>query len=1468
MKSNKIWSILILAILIIAGFSFGVKPGPAFGQVKSQQPDVEPELLQQIQTDEASGYMIYFRDKADLSLAYDLDWDARGKYVVRRLQENAEKSQAKVVQYLNSQGADFQAFWIDNIIIVNSSNQNTFNGLMGFPEIESLRARQTLRLIEPIVDESENRLESVLAVEPNIAHVLAPDVWGLGITGDGMVVANIDTGVRASHDALVRQYRGTDTGSHDYNWLGAAGGSAVPVDDHGHGTHTMGTIVGEDSSLTNQIGLAPGAKWIACDGCEGSGCTDAALLACAQWITAPYPIGDPSSPDPSKRPHVVNNSWGDCGTSYDNWYQASVDAWHAAGIFPIFSNGNASNCGYSSPPGLNTVGNPARYGNVTGVGSSGESNGLYATHSNWGPTDNLDIINAVTGWENLKPQVLAPGVSIRSSTPGSDSEYQDGWSGTSMSAPHVTGLVALMWQAAPCLVGDYAITEKIIEETANPIPYDDGTGSGPSVPNYATGWGEINALAAVQRAQTFCGGGVLTGTVTDNITSDGLVGAIVHAESISYTYQTTSDDSGIYSQQMITGTYDVTALKYGYQPITVSAIPILDGITTTLDFSLSPVTFYTVTGKVSDDVTNWPLYAQISISGDPVPPTVTRLWTDPVTGEYEIRLAEGITYTFEVEAWVPGYNLTSRNVGPLSGNTTEDFHLVADVTTCTAPGYKFSVIDGISETFDVATLPAGWTVVNNGGSCNWQFDDPGGRGNLTGGTGNFAIADSDACGSGTTMDTYLYSPVVDLSAYGSVPFEFKYDYNNFSGSEVAAVDFSSDGGDTWTNLVTWNTDQRGPATYSQNLTALAGGTTEAQLRFHYLAPGWDWWWEVDDVLLGGAPATSIDCVPPTGGLVVGHVFDENTSEMLNGAMVENEIGDSAEAVPTPLDENVLDAFYTIYAPAGNQTFTATMSGGYAPEVQSVNLGAGKTESLSFNLSAGWLEAVPAELHAVVDMGEIMTQTFDLVNHGFNAAEFTIEELNGSPDVPWLATDPITGTVASAGLLEVEVTFDASVLEVNQPGEYLATLSILNDTPYGPASVPVTMTVNTPPSFGRIIGTVASLGYCDQNSAPIEGAEVTIEGATQTVTLTTDIAGSYSYYLDASEAPLNIQVTATDHVGDSVSGIGLTAGQTTTQDFDLRSMEPCVSVDPATLAITLPLEATGTLPLNLFNNGASATDFAIYEIETIPVVVRKAAPSAQDAKNAPVETGFSTPSRLLNPQIVLLDEGFESGNVPPSGWTTQSQNASYSWKIMTLGTPYNGSYSADVVYDPGLNPQDEWLISSELVLSEGILSFWSMGSIYWCRDDFDNCDLNVWIVVGDVGGSDDILVGSADADWPDNFVWAQSTFNLTSQLPGGPVRIGFQYVGTDGAQIGLDDILLDGMEGLDIDWLSTDPISGTLVADGNEMVDVNFDTLSYPAGTYNASLRISTSDPTNPVIAIPVRMVIIEEYKIYLRIIHK
>ena len=476
--------------------------------------EVEPDLLAEMSAEGVAAYLIYLRERPDLSPALGMDWQQRGRFVVDALQRAAERSQAGVRAYLDARGVDYKPFWIDNVIVVNSSNQTALNGLMDFPEIEALRARREPILYRP--EKSEVASYGPLAVEPNISHVGADQVWGMGITGEDIVVANIDTGVLYTHEALVNQYRGNLGGGafdHNYNWWDPASGGSdlVPNDYDGHGSHTMGTMLGDDGA-GNQIGMAPGATWMACQAFESS---DDELLECGQFMAAPWDLAG-ANPNPDLRPHVVNNSWGDCLQTADHWYDGVIDSWHALGIYPIFSNGNASNCGYPSPPGCRTVGNPARAGNVTGVGSTGRSDGQYATHSNWGPTDDPDTVNP--RGSSLKPQVMAPGVDIRSSI-NRDSVY-DSYSGTSMSAPHVVGLIALMWQAAPCLVGDYATTETIIEETATPIPYASGCGGeGPgNVPNHATGWGEIDAVAAVQAARDYCGADWLPWVQIDVVT--------------------------------------------------------------------------------------------------------------------------------------------------------------------------------------------------------------------------------------------------------------------------------------------------------------------------------------------------------------------------------------------------------------------------------------------------------------------------------------------------------------------------------------------------------------------------------------------------------------------------------------------------------------------------------------------------------------------------------------------------------------------------------------------------------------------------------------------------------------------------------------------------------------------------------------------------------------------------------------
>ena len=158
-----------------------------------------------------------------------------------------------------------------------------------------------------------------------------------GVTGEGIVIANIDSGVQYDHPALVGNYRGNrgdGTFSHDYNWYDPTGSAppASPCDNNGHGTHTMGTMVGAGG-----IGVAPGATWIAAKGCEGRTCSDSFLLQAGQWVLAPTDHNG-QNPRPDLSPDIVNNSWG--GSDDDSFYTDIIAAWNSAGIFEAFAAGN------------------------------------------------------------------------------------------------------------------------------------------------------------------------------------------------------------------------------------------------------------------------------------------------------------------------------------------------------------------------------------------------------------------------------------------------------------------------------------------------------------------------------------------------------------------------------------------------------------------------------------------------------------------------------------------------------------------------------------------------------------------------------------------------------------------------------------------------------------------------------------------------------------------------------------------------------------------------------------------------------------------------------------------------------------------------------------------------------------------------------------------------------------------------
>ena len=254
----------------------------------------------------------------------------------------------------------------------------------------------------------------------------------------------------------------------------------------GHGTFTVSEMVGDDGQ-GNQIGVAPGAKWIACRNMDAGGNgTPARYTECFQFLIAPYPINGGQG-DPSKAPDSINNSWTcppseGCST---HTLQSIVDAVRAAGIYPVMA---ASNYG---PQLLHDHEPPAIYASSIDVGALDSGNNI-ASFSSRGPV-------IADGSHRTKPDLSAPGVNIRGAVPGNG--YSSGWSGTSMAAPHVAGGLALLWQAKPSLDGDINSTESVMERAAQRLrdPVAVGYCAGPSIFQDNTfGWGLLNLLQAVQ----------------------------------------------------------------------------------------------------------------------------------------------------------------------------------------------------------------------------------------------------------------------------------------------------------------------------------------------------------------------------------------------------------------------------------------------------------------------------------------------------------------------------------------------------------------------------------------------------------------------------------------------------------------------------------------------------------------------------------------------------------------------------------------------------------------------------------------------------------------------------------------------------------------------------------------------------------------------------------------------------------
>jgi serine protease AprX len=472
---------------------------------------VEKEVLEQ-GASQPTDYLIIMTENADLSNAYTLKTKIeKGTFVFNTLKETAERTQENVISILDKNKISYRSYLINNTLWAKS-DLKTIASIALLPEVKVIAYNPVVHFDEPTI--TPNADEGARGIEWSISHIGADQVWALAgqPKGQGIVIGGQDTGYQWDHPALKNQYRGWNgtTANHNYNWhdaistlIGAGtnpcGTNAqAPCDDNNHGTHTMGTMVGDDGG-SNQIGIAPSAKWIGCRNMDRGDGTPATYTDCFNFFLAPTNLtNSPSSADVSKAPDVINNSWG-CppseGCTSVSTYTAmemAVNSLTAAGIVVVVSAGN-------SGPNCSTVADPAAiFENSFTVGATNSLDQI-ANFSSRGPA----IYNGIN---RRKPDISAPGVNIRSSITGNG--YGAGWQGTSMAGPHVAGTVALMLSANSILkkntVFPHAVTTILrntaVQSMAITTVCPGGGVTGSSWPNNTFGDGRINALAAVNQA--------------------------------------------------------------------------------------------------------------------------------------------------------------------------------------------------------------------------------------------------------------------------------------------------------------------------------------------------------------------------------------------------------------------------------------------------------------------------------------------------------------------------------------------------------------------------------------------------------------------------------------------------------------------------------------------------------------------------------------------------------------------------------------------------------------------------------------------------------------------------------------------------------------------------------------------------------------------------------------------------------
>jgi len=460
MKSNRV---SLFRCFFLAALTLACTAGPLHAGQRT--PALEAALQTSGPEDEIR-VIVRFSQRADIGSLRHMPRPLRRSSMIREMKATTEHGQRDARLLLEKKAVkDFKTLWALNAVALQARPDVIYE-LSGHPDVESIQ-------LDRAVHKDKILLQGFAAPEANIAQVGASDLWPLGHHGQGAVIALMDTGADVNHPDLSGTWRGgTNSWLDPYNVH-----PLLPFDDDGHGTAVLGVAVGGDFGGST-IGAAPAAKWIAAKMFNDDGFTFYSVIhQVFQWFLDPD-----GNPDTDDAPDVVNGSWGfedpsfvgQCVNTFPADFQTDVDAFTAAGIALVFAAGNGG-------PNAATSISPANYPGVIAVGSINASSVVDSTSSR-GP-------GACPG-KTVYPDAVAPGIGVKTTdlSSGGLPNYVGG-TGTSFSAPHASGVLALLRSAFP----DATLSQlkAALTESALDLP-----ASAPDGPDNAYGHGLIDAQAA------------------------------------------------------------------------------------------------------------------------------------------------------------------------------------------------------------------------------------------------------------------------------------------------------------------------------------------------------------------------------------------------------------------------------------------------------------------------------------------------------------------------------------------------------------------------------------------------------------------------------------------------------------------------------------------------------------------------------------------------------------------------------------------------------------------------------------------------------------------------------------------------------------------------------------------------------------------------------------------------------------